>query len=65
MRFREALVLADVLGMRPLAAHCHASLGKLYRRADEEAGGRAHLASAMTMYREMDMRFWLAGEVDR
>jgi class 3 adenylate cyclase/tetratricopeptide (TPR) repeat protein len=65
VRFREALARADVLGMRPLAAHCHASLGKLYRRADEDARARAHLTTAMTMYREMDMRFWLVAEPDK
>ena len=28
----QALALADELGMRPLIAHCHVGLGKLYRR---------------------------------
>jgi hypothetical protein len=28
---REALALAGELGMRPLVAHCHLGLGKLYR----------------------------------
>jgi tetratricopeptide (TPR) repeat protein len=31
-RYRKALTLADDLGMRPLVAHCHLGLGKLYRR---------------------------------
>ena len=57
-RFREALALADALRMRPLAAHCHASLGASARRAGEDEDARAHLTTAMTMYREMDMRFW-------
>jgi len=30
--YREALVLAGELGMRPLVAHCHLGLGRLYRR---------------------------------
>ena len=30
--YHEALALASELGMRPLAAHCHLGLGKLYRR---------------------------------
>jgi tetratricopeptide (TPR) repeat protein len=30
--YRQALARADELGMRPLAAHCHLGLGKLYRR---------------------------------
>jgi len=28
--YRQAMVLADELGMRPLVAHCHLGLGKLY-----------------------------------
>jgi tetratricopeptide (TPR) repeat protein len=58
-RFREALALAEALGMRPLAAHCHASVGKLCRRAGEREHAREHLTTATTMYREMDMQFWL------
>ncbi len=57
--YREALALADQLGMRPLAAHCHLGLGKLYRRRDKREQAQEHLTTATTMYREMDMRFWL------
>jgi tetratricopeptide (TPR) repeat protein len=58
--YREALALAGELGMRPLVAHCHFGLGKLYRRTGKrEQQAREHLATATTMYREMDMRFWL------
>jgi tetratricopeptide (TPR) repeat protein len=57
--YREALALADELGMRPLVAHCHLGLGKLYRRMDKRSEAREHLITAATMYREMDMRFWL------
>jgi len=45
--------------MRPLAAHCHLGLGKLSRRIGDRAKGDQHLATAITMYREMDMGFWL------
>jgi len=31
-RYGEALILATELGMRPLVAHCHLGLGKLYQR---------------------------------
>ena len=31
-RLRQALTLADELGMRPLVAHCHLGLGALYAR---------------------------------
>jgi class 3 adenylate cyclase/tetratricopeptide (TPR) repeat protein len=57
--FRGALSLATELGMRPLVAHCHLGLGKLYRRTDKREQAQEHLATATTMYREMDMRFWL------
>jgi hypothetical protein len=45
--------------MRPLVAHCHLGLGKLYRRTGKRDEAREHLATVATMYREMDMRFWL------
>ena len=45
--------------MRPLVAHCHLGLGKLSRRTDNREQAQEHLATATTMYREMDMRFWL------
>ena len=56
--YREALALAGPLGMRPLVAHCHFGVGKLYRRTGKREQAREHLATAATMYREMDMRFW-------
>jgi hypothetical protein len=45
--------------MRPLVAHCHLGLAKLYRRAGKREETQEHLTTAMTMYREMDMRFYL------
>jgi tetratricopeptide (TPR) repeat protein len=57
--YRDALTLATTLGMRPLVAHCHAGLARLYRRTGPRAQAQEHLTTAMTMYREMDMRFWL------
>jgi class 3 adenylate cyclase/tetratricopeptide (TPR) repeat protein len=57
--YRQALALATELEMRPLVAHCHLGLGKLHRRIGERATGDEHLATAITMYREMDMGFWL------
>ncbi len=57
--YREALTRASDLGMRPLVAHCHLGLGKLYRRTDKRQEAQEHLTTAITMYREMDMRFWL------
>jgi class 3 adenylate cyclase/tetratricopeptide (TPR) repeat protein len=57
--YRQALALAEPRGMRPLVAHCHLSLGKLYRRTGKRKRAQEHLTIAMTLYREMDMRFWL------
>ena len=39
--------------MRPLEAHCRASLGVL-------TGDRVELAAATDLYRALDMPFWLA-----
>ena len=57
--YRRALALAEPRGMRPLVAHCHLGLAKLYRRRGrgEQADGQIDLAT--TMYREMDMTYWL------
>ena len=58
-RFTTAADLGTELGMRPLVAHCHLGLGKLCRRTGKPEQAREHLTTATTMYREMDMRFWL------
>jgi len=58
-QYRQALALATELEMRPLGAHCHLGLGKLYRRTGKPQEAQEHLTTATTMYREMDMRFWV------
>jgi tetratricopeptide (TPR) repeat protein len=58
-RYKEAMALAGELDMRPLVAHCHLGLGKLARRTGNREEAQEHLTTATTMYREMDMRFWL------
>jgi tetratricopeptide (TPR) repeat protein len=58
--YRQALALAEPRGMRPLVAHCHLGLGKLYSRTGEREKAQEHLTAAATMYREMDMAYWLA-----
>ena len=45
--------------MRPLVAHCHLGLGKLYRRPGKGQEPQEHFNTATAMYREMDIRFWL------
>jgi len=57
--YQEALVLAEQLGMRPLAAHCHLALAKLHRRTGKPEHAQKELIAATAMYREMHMDFWL------
>jgi class 3 adenylate cyclase/DNA-binding SARP family transcriptional activator len=57
--YRQALALAERHRMRPLAAHCHLGLGKLYRRTGKRKQARDHLTAAATMYRDMGIAYWL------
>jgi hypothetical protein len=58
--YQQALTLADELGMRPLAAHCHLGLGTLYARTECREPARVEISAAMALYRAMDMTFWLS-----
>jgi tetratricopeptide (TPR) repeat protein len=55
----QALALAEELGMRPLVPHCHRGLGTLYAQTGQAEQARTALSTAMTLYRAMDMTFWL------
>jgi tetratricopeptide (TPR) repeat protein len=57
--FREALALAEPLGMRPLQAHCHHGLGTLYHKIGRLPEARAELCAAIELYAAMEMTFWL------
>jgi predicted ATPase/class 3 adenylate cyclase len=57
--FRDALALAADKGMRPLQAHCHLGLGKLFAAAGDKAKARGHLDTAAVLMREMEMGIWL------
>ncbi len=57
--YRQALALAEVLGMRPLQAHCHFGLGTLYTKIGRREQDRAELSAAIELYRAMEMTFWL------
>jgi hypothetical protein len=57
--YTAALVLAESHGMRPLVAHCHAALAKVYERTGELERRPAHLTAASLMYRDMEMVFWV------
>jgi predicted protein tyrosine phosphatase len=67
VHYRKALAFAQPRGMRPLAAHCHLGLGKLYRRTGKREQAQVYLTIATTMYRERDMTYWSekAGEAMR
>jgi uncharacterized protein HemY len=56
--YRQALALAEALGMRPRQAHCHRGLGTLYARTGQWAQAQAELSRAIAMYRTLDMTFW-------
>jgi len=45
--------------MRPLIAHCHVGLGKLYRRKGNVRQAKEHLTTGVAMMREMEMGLWL------
>jgi tetratricopeptide (TPR) repeat protein len=57
--YRQALALAEELGMRPLQAHCHRGIGTLYARMDQPELARPALCAAIDLYRAMEMTFWL------
>jgi tetratricopeptide (TPR) repeat protein len=57
--YRQALVLAEELGMRPLQAHCHCGLGTLYAKIGRAEQAHTELSIAIELYQAMDMTFWL------
>ena len=57
--YQQALALADALGMRPLQAHSHLGLGILYGEIGRHNDAGIELQTAITLYRAMDMTFWL------
>ena len=57
--YQQALALAEELGMRPFLAHCNRGLGTLYAATGQREQARTELATAIELYRAMDMTFWL------
>ena len=57
--YRQALALAEALGMRPLQAHGHRGLGTLYDKVGRQDQARTDLSMTIALYRAMDMTFWL------
>ena len=56
--YRQALALAEELGMRPLVARCHGGLGQLHDRIGNTHESQGHLATAETLARQLGMRPW-------
>jgi hypothetical protein len=57
--YHEALAQAEALGMRPLQAHCHLGLGTLYVTQGQAEQARTALSTAIALYQDMGMTFWL------
>jgi tetratricopeptide (TPR) repeat protein len=57
--YQQALALAIELGMRPLQAHCHQGLGRLYAAIGRREQARIALVTAIELYQSMAMMFWL------
>jgi class 3 adenylate cyclase/tetratricopeptide (TPR) repeat protein len=57
--YRKALALAEPRGMRPLVAHSHLGLGKVYRCIGKRQQAREHLTTATMLYGQMEMVYWL------
>ncbi|HSB42803.1 MAG TPA: adenylate/guanylate cyclase domain-containing protein [Methylomirabilota bacterium] len=58
--YGQALALAEELEMRPLQARAHLGLGRLLRLTGDRDRAEEHLARALGLLREMDMRLWLS-----
>lgn len=58
--YDKSKAIATELAMRPLQAHIHMSLGRLYRRGNQLAQARGELSLALTPYRAMSMQYWLS-----
>jgi Tfp pilus assembly protein PilF len=59
-RYREALALAEVMGMRPLQAHCHAGLAQVHAAAGNTAKAREEFRAANQLFHAMKMNSFSA-----
>ena len=57
--YRQAITLADKLGMSPLVAHCQVGLARLYQRSGDHKQTQTHMHTASQIYREIGAEFWL------
>ena len=56
---REALTVAEALGMRPLERHCHPGLARIWRRLAGDVEAKEHFTAATRVYRDLGMAWWL------
>jgi len=56
---RRSLELAEERGMQPDVAHCHLVLARLQGQQGDSDAAREHMATAITMYRDLGMTEWL------
>jgi tetratricopeptide (TPR) repeat protein len=61
--YLKALDLSRDLGMRPLQAHCHRGLARLYERLGRSEQAETAAAAADRLYQALDMRRWLTRPV--
>jgi tetratricopeptide (TPR) repeat protein len=55
----QAMSVANELGMKPLEAHCHAGLSRLFREGGYSERAELETSAAAVLYRQMEMGFWL------
>jgi len=58
--FRNALALAEQLGLRPLAAFCHFERGRLYAKIGRTYEARHEILTAIDLFQAMQMTSWLS-----
>jgi len=51
--YREAIAIADTLGMIPALAHCHLGLGELYAQAKRREVAQECLRLASELFRDI------------
>jgi class 3 adenylate cyclase/tetratricopeptide (TPR) repeat protein len=54
-QYTLAVTIAQELAMRPLAAHCHLGLGRVYQRAGQRTRAEEHLSRSRSMFEAMGM----------
>ena len=57
--YKDAMALANDLGMRPLVARCHLGLGQTCRHARAPGDANEHFSEAASRFRELEMSSWL------